>query len=217
MRNQNRTGFTLVELMVVIAILGLLASVLATAVIPKMRKAKHDLDKKTLQDLYNELQIVVASDEDARRKLNSPAMADKRGHAFWEACFKRKILGREVLVKLISAGGIDHRSDSQWIRDPQGFLPIESCSFTAPKGSEVTLLMGLHGYSRRIMTCLNSRNWNNYEDEVLVMWSDGLTATYFDLEEAQFASADYQITEEQWLNPGAELFGQVIPFDGVWD
>ena len=210
----SRTGFTLVELMVVIAILGLLASVLATSVVSKMKHATHELDKKTLQDLYNHLQMSAAMDQKAKAMMVRGSLAEKRGREFFEGCFKEKLFDTDMLGKMISHAGNDVAPDSHWLDDPNATLPDFSCSWAAPQGNECLILMTRRGSSRRVVLCANSRNWLNFDDEVIVMWSDADTASYITTEEC--VAWGYDISKEQWLNP-AELLGQVKPFDGVWD
>lgn len=212
MRNR---AFTLVELMVVIGILTLLVSVLATAVVPKMMKAKHDLDAITLHKLYNEVQINIETDTSKKhlKQLNSIENGDRRGVECWELLFRKKVLGPEMLEKLIAQAGPDTNVDQFWV-DSEEPLPASACSWTAPRAVDLPVMMRLSGGSRRVVTCSNSRNWNNYEDEVLVQWSDGQTSTYVTLEDL---SEYYEVSEEEWLSPGDSLFGQKAPFDGVWD
>jgi len=211
----SRRAFTLVELMVVIAIITLLASVLATSVVSKMSKAKHDLDRKTLNDLYNELQVAVETDDRSKRLIQLGPLEKARGEALWEGCFKHRILHPNLLSKLVSAGGPDVKADSRWIDDPEGVLPSGSCSWTAPIGEELGFLMRLTGKSRRVIICFNQRNWENYNSphEVLVFWSEGDISSYLSLD--QCVEWGYEITPEQWEEPATELFGQVRPFDGV--
>lgn len=216
MTRQAKRGFTLVELMVVIAIIGLLASVLATSVVSKMKAASHDLDKKVLLDLYNNLQMKSQTDDRAREKMVRGPIAEKRGREFWEACFKHKVFDREMLPKMIAKSGHDIEVDRRSLDNPDMFiLDPMGCSWTGPQGNESMYLMSARGKARRIVICANERNWFNHEDEVLSVWSDGETAEYISLE--QLNGWNYEVTEESWINPGAELFGKTKPFDGVYD
>lgn len=210
----RKRGFTLVELMVVIAILGLLASVLATSVVSKMKHATHELDKKTLQDLYNQLQMSAALDQKAKAMMVRGPLAEKKGRAFFEACFKEKLFDTDMLGKMVSRAGNDITPDSRWLDEEGGTLPEFCCSWAAPQGNECLVLMTLRGNNRRVVLSANSRNWFNFEDEVIVMWSDAETASYMTVEES--AAWGYSITPEQWKQP-TDLLGKVPPFDGVWD
>lgn len=201
--------------MVVIAIIGLLASVLATSVVSKMRHASHELDKKTLLDLYNHLQMAVMMDEKAKTLLVRGKLSETRGREFLEGCFKTKLLGDDLLKKLISNAGNDVAVDNRWLDDENGALPEYACSWAAPQGNECGAVMRARGSARRVALCLNARNWFNYDDEVLVMWSDAETASYMTLEDSN--SWGYAISPEQWQSPGQALFGTTKPFDGVFD
>lgn len=208
-------GFTLVELMVVIAIIGLLASVLATSVVSKMAHATHELDKKTLQDLYNQLQMTSRMDDKAKRMLVRGSLAEKRGRELFEGLFKERLFDSSMLNKMISQSGNDIKPDSRWLDDEGGTLPDYSCSWAAPQGNELAPVLWARGPARRVALCANTRNWFNFTDEVIVMWSDGETASYFTLQDS--AEWGYNITPEQWQNPAGELLGKTKPFDGVWD
>lgn len=216
MNRLSARGFTLVELMVVIAIIGLLASVLATSVVSKMQQASHDLDKKVLQDLYNNLQMKAATDDKTREKFVRGPIAETKGREFWEACFKYKVFDHEMLPKMVCSGGDDFEMDRRSLDDPSMFIldPL-GCSWTGPEGKFCLYLLSARGKARRVAICVNSRNWFNYEDEILTIWSDGETAEYITLE--QLEGWGYEITPEQWDMPAEELIGKVKPFDGVHD
>ncbi|MBK8205600.1 MAG: type II secretion system protein [Planctomycetes bacterium] len=213
----TRRAFTLVELMVVIAIIGLLASVLATSVVSKMRQASHDLDKKVLQDIYNNLGMVShGTDKRVKRLFVMGPMAELKGREFWEGCFRHKVFKEDMLPKMVATSGNDVEMDRRSLDNLDAFfLEPMSCSWTAPQGNESFYLMSARGENRRIVICANERNWINHEDEVLSVWSDGEVAEY--VRHDDMLGWGYEISLEQWNAPGTELFGKVKPFDGVFD
>lgn len=200
--------------MVVIAIIGLLASVLATSVVSKMQHATHELDKKTLQDLHNHIAMLFRDDRAKRLMVHGP-LAEKRGRELLDGMFRQNLLGTDMLKKLVSHAGNDVAADNRWLDDENGTLPDASCSWAAPQGNECAAVFSAKGTGRRVALCANSRNWLNFDDEVIVMWSDGETASYMTQEEAE--AWGYGITKEQWATPATSLFGTVKPFDGVFD
>lgn len=209
-----RRGFTLVELMVVIAIIGLLVSVLATATLPKMRKATSEMDKIQMKDCYDEL-VRATIDESARKKLKYEHIAEKKGHEFWEAMFRHKILGREVLRRLVSKGGSDTASESNWIDEESGRLAIDSCSWTAPRARNLFEVLGTRGKDKAVAFSFNARNWNNYPDAgVLVLFAENEVPEYVTPETLK--GFGWEVTPEEWQNPSS-LFGQKRPFDGTWE
>jgi hypothetical protein len=155
-------------------------------------------------------------DDKARVKLIRGPIAEKRGREFWEACFKHKVLGPDMLPKMIAKSGQDIEVDRRALDEPEMFiLDPMGCSWTGPQGNECLNVMTAKGDARRIVICANERNWFNHEDEVISIWSDGEVAEYTSLEQLQ--QWNYEITAEQWQQPGAELFGKKVPFDGVFE
>jgi prepilin-type N-terminal cleavage/methylation domain-containing protein len=211
------SGFTLVELMVVIAIIGLLASILATSVVTQMRNAGKQLDKKVIHDLHNELQmLVVSTDPRTRRMLATGAVSELRGREFYEGLFRHGLFDETMLPRLISAAGDDFEADRRLLDDRETFyLDPTACSWTGPQGNECGIVMRARSSRRRVVISANERNWFVNSPDVLTMWSDGEVAEYIRFEDLEMW--DYHITPEQWSSPGEELFGLVQPFDYVFE
>jgi prepilin-type N-terminal cleavage/methylation domain-containing protein len=207
-----RRGFTLVELMVVIAILGLLVSVLAFTVTRHFTKANADLDKVNMGKLYSELQA-AANDPSLSRRMNSKDNRDRKGREFFEGCFRSKILDNNMLDNVVSLGGADAKPEAHSLGDDFELDP-SSCSFTAPKMGEFKRLLTQR--ERKVVFAFNSANWHNYDSigfGALITWSDGATAEYLTAEDA---AEYYGIDETEWEAP-SELFGEVEPFDQTYE
>jgi prepilin-type N-terminal cleavage/methylation domain-containing protein len=214
MNRSKRTGFTLVELMVVIGILGLLVGILAVAVIPKLTDAKNKLEIKQVGDLmagFNTLQ----SDDAKKKKLKDKKIADTKGEKFYEAAFKKKLLDDSLLTKIVSLNSTtDSKADKAWIEEADGTLPANSCSYTAPKASDLLSVMNAKGNERTVFLTFNKRNWNNYEDAgVIIQWSDAETAEYMNKDGA----TELNLDGETWTNSPEEIIGQKKPFNRTFE
>ena len=211
-----RSGFTLVELMVVIGILGLLVGILAVAVIPRLTEAKSKLEIKQVGDLMAGFQTLQSDDAKKKRLRTDKKVNDTKGEKFYEAAFKKKLLDDSLLGKLVSLNAKeDNKADKAWIDEADGTMPPLSCSYTAPKAADLLSVMGAKGKDATVFLTFNKRNWNNYEDDgVIVQWSDAETAVYVTTDGA---TADLNLDAETWTTSPEEIIGQKKPFNRTFE
>lgn len=213
MKRNTRKGFTLVELMVVIGILGLLVGILAVAVIPRLTDAKNKLEIKQVGDIMQGING-IAADSGRKAKLGKSPLKESEGLKFYEKAFKAKVLDAEIISKIVSLNGPDSPADKGSVADGDGELASNNCSYTAPKANDLLTLMKKRGNERKVLLTFDSDNWNNYPDHgVIVQWTDADTAAYIMADEVE---ASYRIDKTSFGN-GKDIIGSKPPFDKTYE
>ncbi|MBK8205541.1 MAG: type II secretion system protein [Planctomycetes bacterium] len=214
LKRNMRSGFTLVELMVVIGILGLLVGILAVAVIPKLTEAKNKLEIKQLGDIKTAFDN-ISIDKSKAGLLQKAPLKEARGRKFYEAAFKKKLLNDDLVGKIVSLNSGDTSADKAFITDENMELGELNCSYTAPIGGELLVLMKKTGKLRKVLITFNARNWLNYADHgTIIQFSDGETADYMNKDTA---ATEYQIDADTWDTNAGDIIGNKPPFDKTYE
>ena len=78
---KNKKGFTLVELIVVIAIMAVLAGTVAGVTVSQLNKAKNDNAASDIKNLFNEFETFVASNPDLVDAITAAKNANEQSSA----------------------------------------------------------------------------------------------------------------------------------------
>lgn len=77
MANTKKHGFTLIELIVVIAIIGVLAAVLVPAMMGYVKKSRRTSDIASAKRIYDSVMTTISSDDDAAESLTAQCAQSK--------------------------------------------------------------------------------------------------------------------------------------------
>jgi hypothetical protein len=143
-------------------------------------------------------------------------MNDHTGCEFWADCFEHGVLDPDLARKLVSYSPKtgDSPVEALSLREGGGRLSREHCSYTAPKASELLRVLNLKGSKRVVVITYNSRNWRNYDESVVCVWSDSEFAERLTFDDA---SLRYGITRDEWDDPAGKLFGRKAPFQYTYE
>lgn len=210
-----KKGFTLVELMVVIGILGMLVGILAVVVVPKLQSAKEDLDVIQVKDIMADISS-IETNTSRKKKLASKSMKELAGYRFFSAALHKKILAAETLGKLVSlTSDAGEKADTTFFDEKDNELEPVNCSWASPKAKDLRSALSASGKKRAVVLCFNADNWHNASAGVLLQMSDGSVAEYFDYDlfEEKFPGV---IDVSEW-EAGDTIIGEKKPFHRVFN
>ena len=94
---KNKKGFTLVELIVVIAIMAVLAGTVAGVTVSQLNKAKNDSAASDIKNLLSEFETFIAGNTELVEKIAAESAADKqleKAQALVDAFNKEKVAAK---------------------------------------------------------------------------------------------------------------------------
>ena len=218
MRTDNIRGFSFRELLVVATLMGLDFGVFLvfTGFIPtRIIDKKSHFDPSQIKDIMIDLTSIQTSTARLERLEKLP---ECRGHKFYDLALRGDVLNDETLGKMVSlTSKSDTKVSSLFFDDESIVLEPDNCSWTAPKSTELLSLLAKSGNNRKVIICFNSRNWHNASEGVLIQFSDGSVAEYFDYDLLNDIYPD-GISQNDWENgEQGTIIGKVAPFDKTFD
>lgn len=168
-RRSRKSGFTLIELMVVILILGILAAVVGFAIIPAMQGAKSKLDANALTDFKKQLGLALAESSKAGYVANYKDTG-KPAADLYKYLVTRKVVAAEHAAKLAGATGTKLSKDD-WENPSFSVDPsLKHVVFTSPAvGAAFLKRANATSKSEGVLFVYNKHNYNTYPNDGIVL------------------------------------------------
>lgn len=214
-----RAGFTLIELMVVILILGLLAAAIGVAVVGVIGGAKNKLDGERLSKFVENFNL---KKEEGQNKTLIGALKDGDvARDLFVDLHHLKLITVDDMQKLAGVSGQEAASDDDYKKENKTNLTIDNVIFTsAGKGPELLQVLNGKKKTTGVSFVYNHAYLNKYPEEGTVIVFSGethaqvLTAGAFELAfSGDDAEGGKKVTGIDFAND-ANIYG-TYPFEHV--
>lgn len=184
-RRKHKSGFTLIELMVVILILGILAGVVGVAVVGIITGSKAKLDATALGEYAKQLSLALQDGGEAKVSRN---YTEKKGGAdLLQWLVVKQIIKVDFAKKLAGASGTEG-GESEW----NGNTPVDTnltCIFTCPnEGAKFARRATSKTSAEGVFMCYNENFAFKYPDDGMVVLPAGASKAqlmkYVEIEDA---------------------------------
>ena len=211
-RRKNKAGFTLIELMVVILILGILAGVVGVAVVGIITGSKAKLDATALTDYYKYLSLNLQDGGENKVRRN---YTDKKGGAdVLQWLVRKEVVKVDQAKKLAGASG-QEASEADWKSE----TPIDTntaCIFTCPAdGQTFANRATAKNTTDGVFMCYNENLAFKYPDDGMVMLAAGTQKAelkkYVDIEDVFKEAKESKVKP----TPGDLSFYGKYPFTNI--
>lgn len=184
MQRRNSQGFTLIELMVVILIIGILIAVVGGAIWIFFAKAKSTLDAQQLTKFKQQVELVAGSDERNMRNVKGDTAAQ-----FFCNLFKKNLIGLEQIQMLAGASGTKGEESNYKADSPDTSSMI---IFTGPKDGPGMIAKLRAQSSEGVVMCFNKNNFSKFQDDgmVILMAKSDAEVMKFPMMEDRFKERD---------------------------